>query len=71
MRKSGALWAELERDAHRFVLDLVEKRLAIDDAGLIASRVLLARAHMSASMRDALLEPLAEVVRTYLELLRQ
>ncbi len=70
MRNSATLWAELERDAHRLVVDLVDNHRVVGDAEVIASRVLLARSDISASMRDVYLEPLAEVVRRYLEVLR-
>jgi hypothetical protein len=71
VHKRGALWAEIERDAHRFVVDLVENNQHAADAELIASRVLLARSDISASLRDAYLEPLAEVVRKYLDVLQR
>ncbi len=66
--KSGVLWSELEREAHRMVLTLLEHD-AVDDAELIASRVLFARSDVTASMRQDYLEALAETVRRYVALL--
>lgn len=61
----GPLWAELEREAQRMVLDLLETGKIIDDAELIANRVLLARADISASMRQEYIDALTETVRRF------
>jgi hypothetical protein len=65
----GPLWAQLEREAHRMVLDLFETGKVVDDAELIARRVLLAHADISASMRQEYIDALAETVRRYAALL--
>jgi hypothetical protein len=67
--RTSRLWADLERDAHRAVLELIESRQTINDAESIASRILLARSDVSASMREAYLDPLAALVLKYAELL--
>ena len=67
--QTSRLWADLERDAHRAVLELLERKQTISDPESIANRILLARSDVSASMREAYLEPLAAVVRKYAELL--
>jgi hypothetical protein len=51
------------------VLDLLETGIVIDDAEQIASRVLLARSDITASMRQEYMEALAETVRRYVALL--
>jgi hypothetical protein len=66
---AGPLWAELEREAHRMVLKLLEAGAVIDDAELIASRVLLAHSDSTASMRQEYKEALAATVGRYLALL--
>jgi hypothetical protein len=67
--RTSRLWADLERDAHRVVLELIDEKHALDDFESIASRILLARSDLSASMREAYRDPLAAVVRKYAELL--
>jgi hypothetical protein len=51
------------------VLDLLDAGTTVDDAESIASRVLLARGDITASMRQEYMEALAETVRRYVALL--
>jgi hypothetical protein len=56
--------SELERDAHRMVLDRFEDGNAVDDPELIASRVLFAHNDVTASMHEEYLEEaLTDLVR--------
>ena len=67
--RTSTLWADLERDAHRAVLQLIEGKHPINDPQVIASRILLAHSDISTSMREAYLGPLTAIVRKYAELL--
>lgn len=67
--RHGPIWSELERDAHRFVLDMLRRGAAADDAERIADRILLARTDLTVSMRQEYTEALAARIRTYAELL--
>lgn len=68
--RHGKIWAELERDVQRVLRDM-KRREAVADAKRIAQRILLARPEVSASMRDELVDALAETVRKHVELLER
>jgi hypothetical protein len=69
VQRHGKIWAELERDVHRVLREMLKNREAIADPERIAQRVLLARSDISATMRDELVDALAETVRRQAELL--
>ncbi len=59
--------AELERDAHRMLLELINNGQRTHDPEHIATRVLMARADVSASMREQYVDVLAEAIRKQME----
>lgn len=70
-RRTGPLWTQLERDAHRMVLDLFEHGQALDDAEHIATRVLAARGDVTASMREEYVDALAATIHAYVAVLAE
>ncbi len=69
MTKPKDYAAELERDAHRMLLELIKNGQRAHDPEHIATRVLMARPDISASMREEYLDVLAETIRKHVELL--
>jgi hypothetical protein len=53
------------------VLDIVENGEVVDDAKLVAGRVLLARSDVTAAMREEYMDALAETVKRYVALLKR
>ncbi|MDB4964930.1 MAG: hypothetical protein JWN44_619 [Myxococcales bacterium] len=70
-RRLTGLWAELEREAHQLVLDILKSGKAIEDPENVASKVLFARSDISPSMRQEYLDALTETVRKQVELLHK
>lgn len=69
VHRHGKIWAELERDVHRVLREMLKNREPVADVERIAQRVLLARPDVSATMRDEIVDALAETVRKQAELL--
>jgi hypothetical protein len=64
-------WSELERDAHRMVLDMLQNGEAVENAELVACQVLFTRSDLTDSRRQDYVKALAETIRRYAELLQE